>query len=51
MCCSRVANDRQDIYNRIRNIQSNKDHYETLSHKTVLHEILQSNLPESEKTV
>jgi cytochrome P450 len=41
----------QDIYNRIRNIQSNKDHYETLSHKTVLHEILQSNLPESEKTV
>jgi cytochrome P450 len=46
-----VANDRQDIYNRIRNIQSNKDRYETLSHKTVLHEILQSNLPESEKTV
>jgi cytochrome P450 len=46
-----LADHWQDIYNRIRTIQLNKELYETLSHKTVFHEILQSNLPEREKRV
>jgi cytochrome P450 len=41
----------QDMRSRIKNIQNNKDQYEMLSHQTVFHEILDSNLPEREKTV
>jgi cytochrome P450 len=36
---------------RIRNIQSNKEHYDNSSHPTVFRDILDSNLPQREKTV